>query len=342
MPQPRPLTLTGVAAMLTELGYPKTFVEKLLPSWWEASAAATSAGALEYALILKERLGLRLSFSQEGKLQVSGDVPGAKFKKRVTTPLTSLATSSRLGAALGRTALRAAPSARSIPADPQELNRAIVDMANGQPVTLETITRYCWRMGIPVVHLQLLPNKAAKMAGMVVRHQERYAIVLAHAYRENARQAFVIAHELGHIALGHVTADGVLVDDAINAVEGVLRQSVHDSEEQAADEFALKVLRGRQTIPGLPALGLTPAGLAASATRASEKANIDPAHLILSYAHERGDWLVATQAMRFLQGASEAASVLQAAFEEEADVAKLTDDELDYLRRMQTRGGVAP
>ena len=292
--------------------------------------------------MLRDRLGLRSSFSPTGVLRIETDVPGARFKKRMTTHLASLATSTRLGSAVARMALRAAPPGVALPADPDAIHRAVAALARGAPVTLEWLTRYCWRCGIPVVQLQLLPSKATKMAGMVIRHQGRYAIVLAHAYRENARQAFIVAHELGHIALGHLTEDGALVDEAVEAVEETLRRQDTDAEEQAADAFALNVLRGNTIIPEVASLGVTPATLAARSLLASRDSAIDPAHIVLSYAHNSRDWKTATQAMRFLPGAIDAPSVLHRVFQEEAEATTLSQDDRDYLAQMQGTGPATP
>lgn len=335
MPNNKPFTIAGAVNALAALGYPRPFVKKILPAWWDQSAAGTSAGALEYALMLRDRLGLRSSFNPEGALQIESDVPGARFKKRTTTDLPALATSTRLGSAVSRMALRAAPPPIPLPTDPDAIHRAVAALAGGAAVTLEWLTRYCWRCGIPVVYLQMLPGKAAKMAGMVIRHHGRFAIVLAHAYRENARQAFIVAHELGHIVLGHLAEDGVFVDEAVETVEETLRWQDTDTEEQAADAFALRVLRGNMNVSEVASLGVTPATLAARASVATRDSTVDPAHLVLSYAYTSRDWKTATQAMRFLPGSVDAPSVLHRVFREEGMADAFSQDDRDYLAQMQ-------
>jgi hypothetical protein len=173
------------------------------------------------------------------------------------------------------------------------------------------------------------------MAGMVLRYRGRFAIVLAHAYAENARQGFVLAHELGHIVLGHLTDDGLLVDESIESVEETLRRTNQDDEEVQADNFALEILRGDFQLRPFQGLGRSPAMIAAAALQAAQGTTVDPAHLILSHAHDTHDWRNATQAMRYLQGAREAHSIIREVFEAEANVDELSEDEIAYLYDMQ-------
>ena len=48
---------------------------------------------------------------------------------------------------------------------------------------------------------------------------------------------FILAHELGHIALGHIEEDGVLIDESMD-------HNVQDQEEADANAFAIELLTG--------------------------------------------------------------------------------------------------
>src|SRR5215471_1128165 len=52
--------------------------------------------------------------------------------------------------------------------------------------------------------------------------------------KHSAWLLFILAHVLGHILRGHVTRDGVLVDQEVD------RTSATDAEERAANAFALE------------------------------------------------------------------------------------------------------
>ena len=85
-------------------------------------------------------------------------------------------------------------------------------------------------VGIPVIHPRVLPWGRKRMAAMAVRIGLRSAVLLARDYIYPAHSAFYLAHELGHIALGHIDADGSIVDlDA-----DTLASADSDPEEHAA------------------------------------------------------------------------------------------------------------
>ena len=59
-----PITVKSTFERLQAAGYPRAYVTKLLPDWWDNSLFKTSAGAFQLALILKQRLGLDVSFGK--------------------------------------------------------------------------------------------------------------------------------------------------------------------------------------------------------------------------------------------------------------------------------------
>ena len=63
-------------------------------------------------------------------------------------------------------------------------------------------------------------------------------IVLCRHTKHAAWLLFILAHELGHLALDHVPNEGVLID------EGLDKNST-DAEEQQANAFAIELLTGR-------------------------------------------------------------------------------------------------
>lgn len=69
---------------------------------------------------------------------------------------------------------------------------------------------------------------------------DRSAILLGKDSMYPAQIAFYLAHELGHIALSHLTADRVIVD----LEQQTPSLAEQDVEETAADRFALELLTG--------------------------------------------------------------------------------------------------
>ena len=71
------------------------------------------------------------------------------------------------------------------------------------------------------------------------------AVVLSKNAKHSAWLLFILTHELGHIVQGHVSRDGVLVDELVD-------RSIRDKEEKAANAFALELLTGTPELRVLP------------------------------------------------------------------------------------------
>ncbi|WP_457322146.1 hypothetical protein, partial [Stenotrophomonas sp. P5_B8] len=99
------VTVKSAYHALGEAGYPKSFVSRLLPDWWDNALFKTSSGAIEFASILKQRLGLDVRFGDSGELEVLASNRPARYKKRAATLVSELQVCSSLGMALGKLAL---------------------------------------------------------------------------------------------------------------------------------------------------------------------------------------------------------------------------------------------
>jgi hypothetical protein len=181
-------------------------------------------------------------------------------------------------------------------------------LASRRPyVTLDNLVALSWSVGIPVVHLRVFPWPQKRMAAMTVRVGEQSFILLAKDAIYPAWIAFYVAHELAHIALGHVGADQALVDldDEREGTEDV------DGEERAADAWALELLTGRASPDVVSADGTASAReLARVALSSAEELGIEPGTLALCFGYSTGQWAVANGSLKSIYGAP--ASVWQA------------------------------
>jgi hypothetical protein len=133
------------------------------------------------------------------------------------------------------------------------------------------------------------------MSAMTVRFDDRNAIMMGKDSDYPAHVAFYLAHELAHIALGHLSKETVFVD-----LESTRLASVEDDpEEAAADRFALELLTGEAEPRVLSKLSkYNPDQLADAALRASTELRIEPGTLVLCFAYSTGDWATANAAMK--------------------------------------------
>jgi hypothetical protein len=176
-----------------------------------------------------------------------------------------------------------------------DLRRIFLD--NGKPyIQLGDLLSLSWAVGIPVIHLQVFPGKHKRMSAMTVRHEDRFAILLAKDALYQAPIAFYLAHELGHIALSHLAAQTVIVD--LDVESG---SSEGDDEEIAADGFGLEVLTGHAS-PNVLSLSGRASGrsLADAALRSADALQIEPGVLAMCFGYSTGRWRTATTALRYV------------------------------------------
>lgn len=116
-----------------------------------------------------------------------------------------------------------------VPNDPKQIRDAMG--ADSGSVTLEPLLRWCWENGVVVVPMAAKGgfSAAAWMIG------DQPVVVLKETPDYWAYWVFALAHELGHLGLGHVVSDGVVDVDSATEVSD-------DEQEQQANEFALGLL----------------------------------------------------------------------------------------------------
>ena len=124
----------------------------------------------------------------------------------------------------------------------------------------------------------------------------RPVIVLCKRDRHTAWLLFILAHELGHIALSHIKDNEVLLDEDV--------KDLGDQEEEEANAFAIELLAGdadrRYSYTGDTWLGAQQ--LAQLAAEVGARDCVDPGHIVLNYAHTmNGYWGVANAALDILE-----------------------------------------
>lgn len=181
-----------------------------------------------------------------------------------------------------------------------------------------------------------LPKGACRPDGFAARVNGRPVIVLCNGKRHPAWQLFILAHELGHIACGHVADGGMLVDEKVDSSDA-------DGEERQANEYAAELLTGRPP-RRFHATGRWPsaANLSADALAAGAAHQIDPGHVVLNYANTMGPgfYAVANAALKQLPPTQSAARQIHAAMAGQLDWSRLPEDSSEFLLRV-TAGGAA-
>lgn len=317
---------------LAAIGLSRPYIRKtILPSWWDDEAAESPTGYSEALLLLSRHLGLEISDLRDGTADVRPD-EGTAFKLKTSVGTTaddvtvarSIATQVAQFAALG-TAIPYQPVGSAF-----AIREGILD--RGHPwVSLDALLDYSWEHGLPVLHLSGFPRGIKRMHGLAAMLSQRPVAVLCQNHKFSAWQLFILAHELGHIACGHLSAgQHILVDQDVD-------QDSADTEESEANRFAMELLSGNPDLR-VQATSRWPNAqeLADAGLRRGKELQIDPGHFVLNYAHSMGKafYAVANGALKSIEPDARAPELIRRKMAANLDWSKLPGDSSEFLMRI--------
>lgn len=191
---------------------------------------------------------------------------------------------------------------QGLPNNVWELNEEIRAIGKGS-VDFDALLNYCWRRGVPVISLSNLPFGLKKMDGAALKVGDRPVIILAKKNNSKSWLSFILAHELGHIALGHLENNSSIVDIALQQESTFDSDNTGDSMELEADKFALNILGGPLAQETQERWGDFDSAitLATNARAAANLLGCSAGHLILRYAFRTKRWPEAASALKFLR-----------------------------------------
>jgi len=319
---------------LRQFGYTDTAITAAWPDWWSDDAEDSPSAQAELRFSVARKFGLdprQLLESDEPRFVWTDTT---RFKRLTTQSQTERAAIAGYGVSIGRILLSAAAAAQ------QSLEEVAADtlrsaiLASQPFVGLTDLLGVCWALGIPVVHLRIFPLPAKHMSAMCVRVADRSAILLGKDADYPPWSAYYLAHELGHIASGHIgPGTGALVD-----MGNLLVTKATDEEEIAADRFALQLLTG-QPEPQVftETRSFTAAELARVVLDTGPKVGIEPGTLALCFGYSTGNWAHATAALKWIYDRPEPVwTKVNALAAASLDWAALGDDAASFLRAVMS------
>lgn len=291
---------------LLDLGLSEELVSAAMPDWWEPSDSASNSAKTLASLLLARRLSLDprtllddnvpLGFLHTGPIKFN-------HMRLIDGPRKQALVAYAQG--VGRIAVGAMPAGpvHDVPQDPLELRDALLGSDNAF-VSFGDVLTACWSLGVPVLHLRVFPSTTKGVTAIAVRLGERHAILVARETGVEAQYMFHVAHELGHIALGHLKNFTAIVDaDPLDIANGS-DELIDDDEEVAADAYAQSLLTGSPSFSvGRDALSSSygsASELARIALNASRSLRVDPGHLIMSFGFTTKNWALAIAAAKQL------------------------------------------
>jgi hypothetical protein len=281
---------------LREAGLSDQVIQAAWPSWWSDELADDASGRAELRFALARRLGVSPKGLLGERVEFVWD-DEAKFKNLSAEDEAHQAALTSFGVTIGRLLIRATPQSGTLDGLDAFIIREAV-LQSQQYVDLDGLLALCWGVGIPVIHLRVFPLDAKSMHAMVIEVDGRHAILLGRDASYPAPIAFTLAHEIGHIVLGHLTGAPALVD-----LKDPATVTDPDDQEKEADTFALSLLTGRpDPVITTSIADFNAPTLANAVLKAGPEHGVDPATLALCLAHRTGVWPRAMAALKFIYG----------------------------------------
>ena len=325
------LTMSSLIAKLSKLGFNDNYIKTNgLPSWWDDELNNKPFAVLEGAGYIADRLNLDLkSLLDETGTVKFNHPPDTKFKQRSSNnnqyPDVAQALASRVAELIAfATEINFTP----LPTNVKEIRADILKLA--PTINLTSLLKYCWSQGIIIAYFNNFPESKTikKIAGLIQWQSNSPVIILSSTYTQSSRLAFDLAHELGHLALGHLQ-DGLLIDEEINS-------NRDDDEENQANKFATELLLDNCDNSLLNKKIYRHEQLIKQAKeKAKENPTVKPEFIVLNHAwHNPNNWGFANKALDKLDPERKGQQIINEYLADRIDWDKLNDEKYEYLERV--------
>ena len=309
---------------LRAAGLPESFARRALPSWWDDEIALNPSGLQQAQLYFARAFHIDLPSLALAQGAVQFQASRHKFKLSRNVAESDVTLSAHYATAMAHVALVGASLGQTqVPKDPLALRNGILQTHHC--VDLPALLAWCSEAHIPVLHIHQLPGN--KMTGLVVQKDGRFAIVLCKK-GSPSHLLFHLAHELGHIANGHLQGNDFVVDQNIGSSDA------GDADEKEADAYAIRLLNGSYArySPGPGSRIRNGAALYKAALVKANQERIDVGHIILNYGNTQNAHPLANAAIKLIPGEADGIKLVNKAFFQFLDDEKLSGDQLELLK----------
>lgn len=306
-----------------------------MPEWVD-TAFQSKSGVLELKAFLVKNAGVR--FLPDGQI-VPKQLPDACFKTNSVTTVDQVVAARGIVTACAAQIVKGVETQyQKLPPNPAELRLALLRREGVDCVDFPRLLEACWEHGVPVLYLPALPIVGRKMDGMVTYVNGRPVIILTKKVPHPDWLLFVLAHEMGHLACGHLPeAEGhAIVDDTVDVDGGNER----DQQENEANQFATRLLAdgGREvTLGRLP----NAERLARLAEEYGREHAMAPGYVILNAVHNtrvqgKKPYALGQAALKVLKSSDtrDVAMLCRDQLKKNVNIDFLRDDSVYFLEKM--------
>ncbi|MES3414738.1 ImmA/IrrE family metallo-endopeptidase [Enterobacter hormaechei] len=307
---------------------------KLLPDWWDDSLNQSPSISQQVILGLAKFANLDLNTVINPSVPLEFNDSVRRYKHAANKPVQELQAATAVVDGMAKIAASVAKNDYQGLPTAGEIRGSI--LSSGKPwVDYLALLEFSWSMGIPVLYMPEIPAKK-KMDAVAIKVSDRPVIALTKRHKHASALLFSLAHELGHIACGHLDRNSLLIDEKIN------EDDVDNPLEREANSFAIELLNGRPDASFYSQYRVTADVLADGAMRIARQNQVDPGHIALNYAKTmtsrtgKNFYAVCASALNLLYPGPELAWPDQAkrTFLAFVDEEKVSEDKFEMLCRM--------
>lgn len=328
------LKLPDIYRSLSQFGIKKAQVRALLPDWWDDASATSELGTWEFVMLVARRLSVDANALSQGDVMPIGSVSSIAFKHRRTKSSNDYLPSSMIAASLSEAISAASlPPFRGFDNHPSAIRDHVRNSNPEGIVDFDGLLTFCWKQGVPVIPLPNLPVGLRKMDGAIFHLKDRPAIIISRKNDSRSWLNFILAHELGHLCLGHLKPGASIIDADLKGEVETQTESPHDRQEREADQFALDLLGGDEAEQMISSWDhrMPGANIAAQALSDFQATGSSAGHLVLRHAFRTKRWAEAQIALKFLAEDMEAQKHLVGVLKENIDLNLIADDLQDLV-----------
>jgi|GEM_PF-199613 len=314
-------------AKLDEKKLPPDYVDNIImPSWWQSITQVTPTNFIQLARALSKVL--RLDVQSILKLDTPFEfiaISNQKFKTNKRTEPDQVQLAGHLNSIVAEIVGNSIREPYiAIPNSPSQIRQEILEKHCN--VDLYSLVNYCWEHRLPVIHFDKFPEGTRKPDGVAANFGNHPVIVVGSTRKFSSWLLFIVAHELGHIVLGHVK-DGILLDENLQTQD-------RDDEEKQANRFAVELLFGK-TDPYLWNQQLDFPNLKRISKTYSKRDCVDQGAVLLNYAKQTNDWAKAIGLLKQMEPRPNAPTIINIFLKQYMDLQNLDSEISEYLHRIE-------
>jgi hypothetical protein len=297
-----------------------------LPDWWDSECEKDPTLVADLEIRLSRFLRVPLQVIQDPTAKLKSPVYANARLRRVAKegaphPDPTIHAALSVAGAVLRSLRRPLPPVELPPDDAGQWHQHLSQGAGG---LLEAAVSDLWLRGIPVLHVDVLPN--VRFQGLACILEGRPLVVLGHDIELPARLFSHLAHEVGHIVASDCAEGAPVIDESDETPD-------RSQMERNADRYSVTSALGES--PPEPPSGTARTDfkrLAQAASTAARSSGLDIGSLIWFWTTKTREFPTGMLALKAVYRHLGGDRIIRAKFDENVDLSAASDTDRALLR----------